>query len=254
MTAEAPTALALLAALLSSAEWTTKYARDPVIALLAPLHDDGRYGRRLHLLNAVRASTSLLGLVLVVGFGPVRPAGGLLLVVGCLGVLLQRPGVGAPAGVDGAERLLTSIALVLGAALLLGNDTALEAALAFLAMVALLEYGGAGAWKATRLRDWTSGRCVLLVLSAHSYGWPAMASLLARRPILARVAGAGTVLLEVSAPLALVLPTAAAAALLAILLVFHLVNAFVMGLNTFVLPYAATYPAVLHVNSQVSPW
>ena len=65
-------------------------------------------------------------------------------------------------------------------------------------------------------------------------------------PALARVAAWGTIGFELSAPLALTNGSAAVAFTTAAL-IFHVVNAYVFGLNRFLLAWAAAYPAVIAI-------
>ncbi|MCB0961792.1 MAG: hypothetical protein KDA98_00540, partial [Acidimicrobiales bacterium] len=92
---------------------------------------------------------------------------------------------------------------------------------------------------------WREGVALGWVANLRSLGAPWAADLLSRRPRL-RVALSWAVMVgEVCFPLALFLPAPGVVAVLAAGLLFHLATAVVMGLNTFVWAFAATYPAVL---------
>jgi hypothetical protein len=163
----------------------------------------------------------------------------------CLPLRLRGP-VGVLRGMDGAEHLMTSTLLVLGATYILESALVLEAALVFVAAQALLEYASAGWTKLRGWRGWASGAYLRQVLSSSNYGHPRFAQLLTAHPKLGRILSIGVIAIEIVVPSAIVLPAPLAEFLLLAALTFHLATAVIMGLNTFVWAFPATYPAVLH--------
>jgi hypothetical protein len=92
---------------------------------------------------------------------------------------------------------------------------------------------------------WLEGRSLAKTLTTVGYGDPVVSRLLWRHPELGRVASWATIAVEVSFPLALVLPLPLAVALLATALVFHVSCARIMALGPFVWAFGATYPCVI---------
>jgi hypothetical protein len=180
---------------------------------------------------------------------PVSRVGFAVLLCGLLSLVLRLPEpIGVSAGMDGAEYLLTTVSLVLGMTFVLESPQTVRFALFFIAVQALLEYGGAGWWKLSQYRAWTSGANLRTVLRSSHYGNRALEETLVSRMWTLRLAGYCLLSLELSAPLSVVVPLPLAALLLGALLIFHLVTAAIMGLNTFVLAYASTFPAILFTN------
>jgi uncharacterized membrane protein (DUF485 family) len=70
---------------------------------------------------------------------------------------------------------------------------------------------------------------------------------LSEHSALARAATLAVLAWECAFPLVLVLPAPFAYVMLALGVLFHVTNAVVMGLNTFVWSFVATYPAVIWV-------
>jgi len=121
----------------------------------------------------------------------------------------------------------------------------------FIAAQAALSYLTAGVAKA-RSAVWRSGRAIPLIVDTDTYGWPWVAGMLAGRPALARSACWTVIVFECLFAGALVAPEPVRLAALAVGLAFHLGCALVMGLNTFVWAFAATYPCVLAVPPLLS--
>jgi len=95
---------------------------------------------------------------------------------------LQDP-IGVFWGMDGAERLLISITLVLGATFVVGSTLTLEAALVFVAIQALLEYAGAGWTKLSDWRGWASGFYLRQAFASSNYGYPRLAATISASPV-----------------------------------------------------------------------
>ena len=122
-----------------------------------------------------------------------------------------------------------------------------EACLVFIAGMSLLAHSTAGIAKMPHA-GWFDGSFVLAVSSTRSFGLSSLAALMRRLPWLPRLVGWAIVLAESLFPLVVVLPMKWAVAILTIGLLFHCAVAPVMGLNTFVWAFPATYPAILFTN------
>lgn len=154
-------------------------------------------------------------------------------------------------GDDGSDQMNSIVAVTL---LLCAGAHAtpriLEIGLWFLAMQAVLSYFSAGVAKAVS-PIWRGGAAVPQIFDTGSYGDRGVALFLARH----RMAGAlltwGVIAFEVSFPAGLFLPAPALEMLLLCGAVFHLLNAMIMGLNSFFWSFLATYPALLYVAAQL---
>jgi hypothetical protein len=145
---------------------------------------------------------------------------------------------------DGSDQMSTQVfgALFLGH--LGGTPLALDAALGYLALQSCLSYAVAGLAKIGS-PAWRDGSAVVAVAGNRAYGHPAAARWLAARPRLARLFAWGAMLGELAFPLALLGPPWAFP-FLAWGVVFHLLNARLMGLNTFFWSFVSTYPAIVY--------
>lgn len=157
-----------------------------------------------------------------------------------------RPPVGVLVAIDGAENMFTMVLLALGPTFFFDSTLCLEAALAFVAIQALLEYGVAGWSKFTDRQGWIHGPYLQQVFTSTDYGHPRAAALLQASPAMVRVLSAALIALELSVVFSVILPPPFAEALLLSVTAFHLGAAFLMGLNTYVWAFAAAYPAILH--------
>lgn len=129
-------------------------------------------------------------------------------------------------------------------------EAAARVGLAYIAAQSLLSYFIAGVVK-IREADWRSGRALSAFLRARRYGIPPHFSRWLGQPRLALSASWAVMLFECAFPLGLLRPELMGA-LIAIAFLFHLGNWIVFGLNRFVLAWAATYPALLYVASEMA--
>jgi hypothetical protein len=154
--------------------------------------------------------------------------------------------------VDGSDQM---ILLVLVAALIArvdGSAIAARAAVTFLAAEVCLAYLVAGLYKAVSTY-WQSGAALVLITRTRVFGHGAFARTLDRHPTLAHLMTAGVFVWECCFSVVLVAPLPVAIAILAIGVAFHVGCAFVMGLNTFVWAFVASYPALLTTNAWLAP-
>jgi hypothetical protein len=119
----------------------------------------------------------------------------------------------------------------------------------FLAFQACLAYGTAG-WCKIRVLGWRDGTYLSAILTTRIYGTPALGRYLGAHPPFARAATLGVVAWECAFPLVLVLPAPIAYGMLGLGALFHVTNAFLTGLNTFVWAFVGTYPALIWVLQQ----
>ncbi len=149
-------------------------------------------------------------------------------------------------GHDGADQLAGFVMLSIGVSGLAPTPLSRVACVCFFAFQACLAYGTAG-WAKFPVPGWRDGTYLAAILSTRIYGTPRLGQFLTTHPRLARAATLGVLAWECAFPLVLVLPAPFAYTMLALGVLFHATNAVVMGLNTFVWSFLATYPAVIWV-------
>lgn len=125
------------------------------------------------------------------------------------------------------------------------SPVVVRVAVVWIGVQALLSYTIAGLAK---LRDaqWRSGTALPVLLAIPAYGVPTPIQALLQRPGVARAATWGVLVFECGFPLVLLGPRAAAVGIV-VAAVFHVANAWVLGLNRFLLTWAATWPALVYV-------
>jgi hypothetical protein len=151
----------------------------------------------------------------------------------------------SPWGMDGSDQMLTQIFGALFLAQLAGTTLATQAALWFIALQACLSYATAGIAKAVS-PYWHGGNAVFAIFNTRTYGYEPIARFLIAQPALTRAMTFGAVFMESAFPLALVAGYPGCLLFIGWGFTFHLMNAGVMGLNSFLWAFTATYPAVIY--------
>ena len=151
----------------------------------------------------------------------------------------------SPFGMDGSDQMNLQVfgALLLGH--LGGSLLAYEASMWFVAAQACLSYFTSGLAKALS-PHWQSGNVVFGIFNTRTYGYEPIARCLLYRPGLEKVLRWGAVAMECSFGLA---PFAGFPGCLVFItwgVAFHAMNAVIMGLNSFLWSFVATYPAVVY--------
>ena len=147
-------------------------------------------------------------------------------------------------GHDGADQLAGFVMLGIGVSGLAPTALSRAACLLFFTFQGCLAYATAG-WCKLPVRGWRDGTYLAAVLTTHIYGKPPLGRFLSRHPSFAKLASRSVLTWECAFPLALVLPHSMAFGLLALGVVFHVLNAFVMGLNCFLWSFLAVYPPII---------
>lgn len=154
-------------------------------------------------------------------------------------------------GDDGSDQmtsiLLTSVAL---AALFDGGPRGFALCLWFLTFQACLSYVAAGVAKALST-EWRDGSAIFKIFNTETYGLRPVAGWLLRFPVLGKVAAWSVIAVECLFPLALVAPEPVTFSIIGLGLLFHVLCAVIMGLNSFLWAFAATYPAILYTRHDV---
>jgi hypothetical protein len=131
-----------------------------------------------------------------------------------------------------------------------GSEVTVRWAVWFIAAQLSLAYFAAGVFKLIS-SSWRSGEALSAVLSMNPWKHAAAGRSLRQRPQWSSLLSWGTMLWEVTFPLALIAPPWAMAIWLAIGLAFHIGCAIFMGLNSYLWSFVAAYPAVAFLNSSL---
>jgi hypothetical protein len=151
---------------------------------------------------------------------------------------------------DGADELtlLCLTALAMGG--LLGTPTI---AVLFVGCEVGLAYLVAGVYKAAS-PYWKKGRALLLVTRTQLFGQRAIAQMLKENRRMTSAFEVLFVLWETIFPVVLFARPRVMLAMLGVGLIFHIACAWVMGLNTFLWAFGATYPCIVFTNQRIRTW
>ena len=158
-----------------------------------------------------------------------------------------------PYGRPGADDIGNLILAALLLAAIVDTPLTRTACVTFIAIVSAAAYATAGITKLLNA-SWRDGSVLRTVMSTAQFGNARAARYLTRSGLLSKSLSAAAMTYECSFPLMLGVPHEWAVVGLAVGVLFHLSVAWLMGLNTFVWTFTATYPAVLFVNSYVHGW
>jgi hypothetical protein len=152
----------------------------------------------------------------------------------------------SPYGMDGSDQMSTQVFGALFLGYLGGSTLALQASLWFIAGQACLSYFTSGFAKVLS-PYWRAGDVVFAIFNTRTYGYEPVARFLYQKTTLTKLLTWGAVFMECIFPLALFLGFPGCLVLIAWGVWFHIMNAVVMGLNSFFWSFVATYPAVIYV-------
>jgi hypothetical protein len=131
-----------------------------------------------------------------------------------------------------------------------GSETTVRWAAWFIAAQLSLAYFAAGFFKVIS-PSWRSGEALGAILSINPWKHPAAGPWLRMQPSWSRLLSWGTIVWELTFPLALIGPPWAMATWLIAGFVFHIGCAVFMGLNSYLWSFVAAYPAVAFLNSSL---
>jgi hypothetical protein len=151
----------------------------------------------------------------------------------------------APLGLDGSDQmaLITFVAVAIYG-LFPGDVHVARASLWFIAIQGCLSYSVAGIAKVIS-PVWRSGEAVRRFLGTRTYGSKRSARFVSGHAGLCMALSWVLMVFECSFPLALAFGASGVAVFAVLGVLFHIANAVIMGLNTFVWAFVATYPAIL---------
>jgi hypothetical protein len=156
----------------------------------------------------------------------------------------------SPWGMDGSDQMLTQVFGALFLSTIAGSLLAAQAALWFIAGQACLSYATAGVAKVLSTH-WHDGKAVFAIFNTRTYGYEPIARFLLRRPRMTKVLTWGAVIMESAFALAFIAGYPGCLIFIAWGVAFHLMNATVMGLNSFLWSFVSTYPAVIYCSMTV---
>jgi hypothetical protein len=155
-------------------------------------------------------------------------------------------------GDDGSDQMNSILLLTLW--LCVGpHSTALvlKLGLGFIALQACLSYATAGIAKLLSAQ-WRGGEAIFRIFNTAAYGIGPVARFLGRHPGFGRLLCWSVIVIECLFPLCLFLPEPWNWTFLVWGALFHLQCAVIMGLNSFLWAFLATYPALLFVSSTLT--
>lgn len=200
-------------------------------------------------LPAVQLAAAALLLVAAVVRAPplIVPAGIAVLVILAARLLLV---LRSPMSRDAGDSMTFVVCTGVAVCLLVSNQSAQNLALYYIASQLLLSYIVAGTAKAVS-PTWRSGDAIPGVLNTIGHGSPTVGVFLKRHASLSRALCWSVVMFECSAVALLFLGTPGAIVIIAAGLCFHISIAALMGINSFVWSFGATYPALLQLAHTV---
>jgi hypothetical protein len=223
----------------------------PFSEALARVYDRGTDGHvLLRWAYPLAFWTNLISGLLLVVFGASAPVAVPAILIGLLGqaVVRQRRVLAS----DGAEQMTTLIffAALLGL-VIPENTTTVMLAVWFIAAQSTLSYTAAGLTKVFS-KTWRSGEAMPIIMGSEAHGRAFASRILEKSVWLGRAASWTVVAFECTFWVALIAPPPVTIAYLAVGLTFHVGCAFVMGLNTFVWAFPATYLCVIYAAQQIA--
>jgi hypothetical protein len=148
-------------------------------------------------------------------------------------------------GQDGADQMTWIIFAGLALVSIVATPRTRVVYLCFVAFQSCLAYATAGFAKASA-QGWRDGSFLPGIFGSRFYGHQGLANLLRHKPALARLLARSLIVWESSFPLVLLAPLPLVLAVIVSGIVFHVLNAYFMGLNNFVWAFVAGYPAILY--------
>jgi hypothetical protein len=147
-----------------------------------------------------------------------------------------------PFGLDGSDQM---VLILLGALLIASINERLEyTAILFIIGQLFLVYGTSGVAKLVS-PEWRSGRALVGVMKTTIYGNEVVARFLQKSPFAALTICWAIMIWEISFPLCVVVGRPLAFCILLCGIIFHAINAVIMGLNNFFLAFVAGYPLLI---------
>lgn len=156
------------------------------------------------------------------------------------------------AGNDGSDQMSSIICIALFVAYVSADPFIMRVALIFIASQSVLAYVVAGVAKMLSPK-WRKGLAVYQIMNTQTYGHERVAQYLAKAPKASNYLLCWSVMLfESLFFLVLFIPAPYCLVFLIWGIAFHIYNAATMGLNNFLWPFVATYPAIVFLNELIT--
>jgi hypothetical protein len=226
--------------------WRLQRLNHPGIARLLAVFGIDRCFRYPEVLGLIgmRLIVALLLIAAIFFQWPVRPE---LLILTALTLLFT---LRCPEGNDGSDQMSLIILLVSSLAEVIHTPIAYSTALIFIAAQAALSYGTSGLLKAQQA-GWRNGDFVTEILATSSFGSRQLMRLFQAYLPLRKWCGRFVAFGDCLLALAALLPPVACSLVLIFGLSLHIGIARILGLNTFLWAFVATYPAIMFASASL---
>lgn len=158
-----------------------------------------------------------------------------------------------PQSTEGSDHMTTQIFGALFLGYLGGTSFTLCVSLFYIAVQSCLAYFTGGLSKLIS-PHWRRGDAIFGVLNSQTFGNELAARWLADKSRLTCALGWGVIIMECLFPLVLFVGFPGSLTFLIWGVLFHGVNAVLLGLNSFIWSFGATYPAILFCSILISGW
>lgn len=151
---------------------------------------------------------------------------------------------------DGSDQMSAICFIALALAAVINTEVSRSLALFFIAAQASLAYGTSGFLKMLK-KGWYTGEYPIEVLKTASYGDRHVLAITLKRRVLAKAFGMMVVFGDCLLSLAFAFPPGICIYILVFGVFLHIGIGRIMGLNTFMWSYIATYPAILFTSHAI---
>jgi len=151
-------------------------------------------------------------------------------------------------GKSGAEQMMLISLICWSSVFILHDDRAQMVPLFFLSAQLTMAYATSSLIKFGRDVRWHNGQFITEIAATSTYGRETLYVFLRDHPRIAKGGSSSLLIIELIISMAPWVPPPVCLFLLTCALMFHLMNAIIMGLNTFVYSFASTFPAALCVS------
>ncbi|MFX0557846.1 hypothetical protein ACOCEA_13690 [Maribacter sp. CXY002] len=147
-------------------------------------------------------------------------------------------------GFNGGDSMAKIVFLTSSICFLSNSPVVVELGLIFISFQLILAYTTPGL---LRIFDsnWTNGKKLMYVLRMETFSKKSVYEFFSKHPILTKFTSISIIIFEAFFVFSIFLPIKFLLAFLLIGSFFHLMNAMIMGLNTFVWSFVGSYPAII---------
>lgn len=153
-------------------------------------------------------------------------------------------------GLDGSDQMLVVVLGGLAVFHVVPEPLAKAGALGFIALQSLLSYFTAGYAKLVS-PIWRGGAAIGGILNTTSYGSAFLSRILLKSKVLSLLVCWSVLVFECALPALVFLGVKSALVFVAVAAAFHLSVAVLMGLNSFLWAFSATYPCLLFLAARI---